>query len=90
MKMRIAMIRLVAASLCVGLTAVVVAANAVSAETADYVFKNGAIYTIDGKNPKVQAIAIKGKHISLCRERQRRASLSSVTTPRSPTSRAIC
>ena len=48
-----------------GLAAVVmVAANAVSAETADYVFKNGAVYTIDGKNPKAQAIAIKGKQIS--------------------------
>ncbi len=35
-----------------------------SAETADYVFTNGAIYTIDGKSPKAQAIAISGKHIS--------------------------
>ena len=40
------------------------AANSVSAETADYVFKNGAIYTIDGQNPKAQAIAVSGKHIA--------------------------
>ena len=39
-------------------------ASAVCAETADYVFQNGAIYTMDGRNPQVQAIAIKGKHIS--------------------------
>lgn len=37
---------------------------AAAAEKADYVFKNGAIYTIDSKNPTAQAIAIKGKHIS--------------------------
>lgn len=35
-----------------------------SDKTADYVFKNGAIYTIDNKNPKVEAIAITGKKIS--------------------------
>lgn len=33
-------------------------------KTADYVFKNGAIYTIDSRNPKVEAIAITGKKIS--------------------------
>ena len=37
---------------------------AIAAEKADYVFKNGAIYTIDSKNPTAQAIAITGKHIS--------------------------
>ena len=39
------------------------AASAIAADQADYVFKNGAIYTIDGKNPQAQAIAIKGKYI---------------------------
>lgn len=34
------------------------------AETADYVFKNGAIYTIDSEQPTAEAIAIKGKSIS--------------------------
>ena len=43
--------------------AVMIATNAVFAETADYVFKNGAIYTIDSQNPKAEAIAISGKHI---------------------------
>jgi predicted amidohydrolase YtcJ len=31
---------------------------------ADYVFKNGAIYTIDNNNPKAEAIAITGKIIT--------------------------
>ena len=35
-----------------------------SAETADYVFTNGAIYTIDSQNPKAEAIAVSGKHIA--------------------------
>ena len=39
------------------------AASAIAADQADYVFKNGAIYTIDSKNPQAQAIAIKGKYI---------------------------
>ena len=39
------------------------AASAIAAEKADYVFKNGAIYTIDSKNPTAQAIAISGKYI---------------------------
>ena len=65
MKMQIAIIRKASASLCFGLTAaVMMAANSVSAETADYVFKNGAIYTIDSKHPKAQAIAVSGKHIA--------------------------
>ena len=37
---------------------------AVATDKADYVFKNGAIYTIDAKNPTAQAIAVTGKHIS--------------------------
>jgi hypothetical protein len=37
---------------------------AAAADNADYVFKNGAIYTIDSKNPTAQAIAITGKTIS--------------------------
>lgn len=44
--------------------ALMVVANASSAETADHVFKNGAIYTMDAKQPKAQAIAITGKQIS--------------------------
>ena len=38
-------------------------ASVIAADQADYVFKNGAIYTIDSKNPKAQAVAIKGKYI---------------------------
>jgi hypothetical protein len=41
-----------------------VAVSALAADKADYVFKNGAIYTIDSKNPTAQAIAIKGKLIT--------------------------
>jgi|GEM_PF-20008 len=37
--------------------------KAASFRTADYVFKNGAIYTIDSKNPTAEAIAITGKKI---------------------------
>ncbi len=43
---------------------VAIAASAIAAEKADYVFKNGAIYTIDTKNPTAQAIAITGKYIT--------------------------
>ncbi len=38
--------------------------NAIAADNADYILKNGAIYTIDSKNPQAQAIAIKGKYIT--------------------------
>jgi len=38
--------------------------SAICAEMADYVFKNGAIYTIDNQKPKAQAIAVTGKKIS--------------------------
>lgn len=40
------------------------AVSAVAADKADYVFKNGAIYTIDAKSPTAQAVAVTGKHIS--------------------------
>ncbi len=36
----------------------------ISAEMADYVFKNGAVYTIENKNPKAEAVAVTGKKIS--------------------------
>ncbi len=40
------------------------AAPALAADQADYVFKNGAVYTIDANNPTAQAIAITGKYIT--------------------------
>jgi len=40
------------------------AVTALATDQADYVFKNGAIYTIDSKNPTAQAIAITGKYIT--------------------------
>jgi predicted amidohydrolase YtcJ len=46
------------------LIAAVLAVSAIAADKADYVFKNGAVYTIDSKNPTAQAIAVTGKHIS--------------------------
>ncbi len=52
---------------CVTLFAAIVgvlAAPALAGDQADYVFKNGAIYTIDSKNPTAQAIAITGKYIT--------------------------
>ena len=39
---------------------VAIAASAFAAEKADYVFKNGAIYTIDSRNPTAQAVAVTG------------------------------
>ena len=42
----------------------ITAAPALAADKADYVFKNGAIYTIDSKNPTAQAIAVTGKYIT--------------------------
>lgn len=42
---------------------IVITTMTVFAETADYVFKNGAVYTIDRKNPKTEAVAIAGKKI---------------------------
>jgi predicted amidohydrolase YtcJ len=49
--------------LCIA-AVVILAAGTLAADKADYVFKNGAVYTIDSKNPQAQAIAITGKHIS--------------------------
>jgi predicted amidohydrolase YtcJ len=46
------------------LVIVAIAASATAADKADYVFKNGAIYTIDSNNPTAQAIAITGKYIT--------------------------
>jgi predicted amidohydrolase YtcJ len=48
--------------LCLATTCL--AADALAADKADYVFKNGAVYTMDGKNPKAQAVAFKGKVIT--------------------------
>ncbi len=38
--------------------------GAAATEKADYVFKNGAIYTIESANPKAEAVAVTGKKIS--------------------------
>jgi hypothetical protein len=46
------------------LAVVVPWASAVAAEMADYVFKNGAVYTFESKNPKAEAVAVTGKKIS--------------------------
>jgi len=63
--MKIAILTKAAAPLRLGLAAAtMIAANALSTETANYVFKNGAIYTIDSKQPKAEAIAVTGKRIS--------------------------
>ena len=43
---------------------ITLSASAVAADKADFVFTNGAIYTIDAQNPHAQSIAITGKHIS--------------------------
>jgi len=54
-------------ALILGLSITVVlmlAATSVAADKADHVFKNGAIYTIDSKNPTAQAIAVTGKTIT--------------------------
>lgn len=52
------------AVLCFCSTVLMLCSNAVSAEMADYVFKNGAVYTIESKHPKAEAVAITGKKIS--------------------------
>ena len=48
--------------LCMGVMTCV--ANAIASDKADYVFQNGAIYTIDSKNPTAQAVAVTGKYIT--------------------------
>ena len=40
------------------------ASGAAASEKADYVFKNGAVYTLESANPKAEAIAVTGKKIS--------------------------
>jgi predicted amidohydrolase YtcJ len=50
-------------SICMAV-AVIFPTSAIAVEKADYVFKNGVIYTIDAKNPQAQAIAITGKYIT--------------------------
>ena len=42
----------------------ITATAALAADKADYVFKNGAVYTIDSKNPTARAIAVTGKYIT--------------------------
>jgi hypothetical protein len=42
----------------------VAAARGAGVEKADYVFKNGAVYTMDVKAPKAEAVAVTGKKIS--------------------------
>lgn len=50
--------------LIISVFVIIVSGATIAAEKADYVFKNGAVYTIEGKNSKAQAIAIKGKQLS--------------------------
>jgi predicted amidohydrolase YtcJ len=42
----------------------ITAASSLAADKADYVFKNGSVYTIDSKNPTAQAVAVTGKYIT--------------------------
>ncbi len=42
----------------------VAVAGAAANKDADYVFKNGAVYTMDASAPKAEAVAITGKEIS--------------------------
>jgi len=42
----------------------VTAARGATGKEADYVFKNGAVYTMDAKAPKAEAVAVTGKKIS--------------------------
>ncbi len=59
------LVKLVPAYACLGLAAAaLLAASSATAETADFVFTNGAVYTIDSRNPEAQAIAVSGKHIA--------------------------
>ncbi len=46
------------------LAAMIPLTGAVAAEKADYIFKNGTVYTMENKNPKAQAIAVTGKKIA--------------------------
>jgi predicted amidohydrolase YtcJ len=42
----------------------ITAASSLATDKADYVFKNGSVYTIDSKNPTAQAVAVTGKYIT--------------------------
>lgn len=52
------------AVLCFCSTVLMLCGNAICAEMADYVFKNGTVYTIESKHPKAEAVAVTGKKIS--------------------------
>jgi len=52
------------AVLCFCSTVLMLCGNAMCAEMADYVFKNGTVYTIESKHPKAEAVAVTGKKIS--------------------------
>lgn len=52
------------AVLCFCSTLLMLCGNAMCAEMADYVFKNGTVYTIESKHPKAEAVAVTGKKIS--------------------------
>jgi len=43
---------------------VMIAAQVVFSQAADFVLRNGAVYTMESKNPKAEAIAVTGKKIS--------------------------
>lgn len=51
-------------TLGLSLAALISAAAAFAAEKADYVFKNGAVYTIESKAQKAEAVAVTGKTIT--------------------------
>ncbi len=53
------------AMLCLCLGGMITCSNAGAAEIADYVFKNGAVYTIETGNPKAEAVAVTGKQIKV-------------------------
>ena len=63
--------------LCLCLSVLITWASAIAAEKADYVFKNGAIYTIESKNPKAEAVAVTVKKIAY--ERQVKGEMSDYT-----------
>ena len=61
---RIARLKTFGFLLCVLLCFSVVAARGAVSREADYVFKNGAVYTMDAKAPKAESVAVTGKEIS--------------------------
>jgi predicted amidohydrolase YtcJ len=52
------------------LAGMITCSNAGAAEMADYVFKNGAVYTIETGNPKAEAVAVTGKQIAYVGDNQ--------------------